>query len=154
MSRPLCHMQLNFDVFDHFLKVKVAETFWGAPAPPSPPTMGGKAPQIPQHQGPRSKKPCASVNNVGPGRKLVVPNCLLAAVPPKILHHGFININVMAHGEGFSKLVIECFHHRTKLGCLIYRNQGAPYSMTKTVYLLTDYSYRRLTRTPTIRTSD
>ncbi len=67
LSRPLCQMQLNFDVFDHFLKVKVPEIFWGAPAPPSP-LLGGFAPQIPQRQGPRSKKPCASVDNVGPGR--------------------------------------------------------------------------------------
>ncbi len=58
LSRPLCQMQLNFDVFDHFLTVKVAEI------------LGGFAPQIPQHQGSRSKKPCASVNNVGPGRKV------------------------------------------------------------------------------------
>ena len=33
LSRPLCQMQLNFDVFDHFLEVKVAEIFWGAGAP-------------------------------------------------------------------------------------------------------------------------
>ncbi len=69
LSRPLCQMQLNFDVFDHFLEVKVAEIFWGAPAPPPGPSLlEGKSPQIPQHQGPRSKKPCASVNNVGPER--------------------------------------------------------------------------------------
>ncbi len=55
LSRPLFQMQLNFDAFDHFLKVKVAEIFWGAPAP-QPPLLGEFAPQIPQLQGSRSKK--------------------------------------------------------------------------------------------------
>ena len=71
LSRPPCLMQLNFDVFDHFLTVKVAGIFWGAPAPPlSPPTFGGLRHPTPQCHGPRSKKPCASANNIGPGRKV------------------------------------------------------------------------------------
>ncbi len=43
-------MQPNFDVFDHFSKVKVAEIFWGAPIP-HPPTFGGVChPTLPAHQ--------------------------------------------------------------------------------------------------------
>ncbi len=34
-KRP-CQMQPNFDDFGHFLKVKVAEMFWGAQAPQAP----------------------------------------------------------------------------------------------------------------------
>ncbi len=57
LSRPLCQVQLNFDVFDHFLKVKVNENFWGA-----------LPPKLPSITGPGQKKTCASVNNVGPER--------------------------------------------------------------------------------------
>ncbi len=39
-------MQPNFDVFDHQMKVKVAEIFWGAPAP-RPPLLGGSSPNPP-----------------------------------------------------------------------------------------------------------
>ncbi len=34
LTRGLCRTQPNFDVFDHFLKVKVAEIFLGGPASP------------------------------------------------------------------------------------------------------------------------
>ncbi len=45
LSRPLRQMQLNFDVFDHFLKVKVAEIF----APKSPSIKGpGQKNLVPQ----------------------------------------------------------------------------------------------------------
>ncbi len=39
-----CWTQLNFDIFDHFLKVKVAEIFLGAPDPPVPPFRGLRPP--------------------------------------------------------------------------------------------------------------
>ncbi len=41
-------MQLNFDVFDHQMKVKVAETFWGTPAPQASHLGGLRLPQPPQ----------------------------------------------------------------------------------------------------------
>ncbi len=34
LIRGLCRSLPKFDVFDHFLKVKVAEIFWGAPTHP------------------------------------------------------------------------------------------------------------------------
>ncbi len=33
LTRAPCQSLPKFDTFDHFLKVKVAEIFWGAPAP-------------------------------------------------------------------------------------------------------------------------
>ncbi len=37
LAPPPCQMQPNFDVFDHQMKVKVAEIFWGASAPQGTP---------------------------------------------------------------------------------------------------------------------
>ncbi len=34
LTRALCLPLLKFDVFDHFLKVKVPEIFWGLPQRP------------------------------------------------------------------------------------------------------------------------
>ncbi len=60
-------------------------TFWkwkwlklsGGLPPLRPPTIGGFTPKNPQRHGPRSKKLCASVNNVGPGRRVARALALL-----------------------------------------------------------------------------
>ncbi len=36
-----CWSLLKFDVFDQYMKVKVAEMFWGAPGPQAPPPLLG-----------------------------------------------------------------------------------------------------------------
>ncbi len=47
LTRAPCRSLPKFDVFDQYMKVKVAEMFWGGLPAPKPPTFGGLRPPTP-----------------------------------------------------------------------------------------------------------
>ena len=112
LSSPLCQMQLNLVFLITKWKWKWLKLKWGL-RPPTP---------TPLRHGPRSKKPCASVNKVGPRRKVGRALALLLLLQHNTFilrrKHERIVDNDGSYIEG-------CRHNCWLLTCLVLNTQSA-----------------------------
>ncbi len=101
-------MQLNFDVFDHQMKVKVAEIFWGAPAPPDSPSWGASPPQPPNPISVAPKKNIVALNQLERLRDLPLHSQYNRATsrsktwkPPKMVGLGGRDVSIINYMSKF-----------------------------------------------------